>query len=95
MPFARPRSFSHAEFDAAELVDRKRDLTISVCLPARNEAVTVGSIVDTIRCELVQTHRLVDEILVVDDHSTDSSAQVAAEAGARVIQAGEVLAEYG
>jgi glucosyl-3-phosphoglycerate synthase len=38
---------------------------------------------------------LVDEVLVVDDHSTDRTADVAAAAGAKVVAAEEVLPEYG
>jgi len=38
---------------------------------------------------------LVDEIIVVDDHSTDRTADIAAGAGAKVIHAASVLPEYG
>ena len=68
---------------------------MSVCLPARNEEATVGSIVERIRRELVESVGLVDEILVVDDHSSDATAAVAAAAGARVVSAAEVLPEHG
>jgi glucosyl-3-phosphoglycerate synthase len=89
------RSFEHLEFDAAELAERKGPHVVSVCLPARDEAATVGAIVERIRRHLVEGTSLVDEILVVDDHSTDRTAAVAADAGARVVQAAEVLPEYG
>ena len=91
----RPRSFHHREFDPHELAAIKCDTTVSVCLPARNEAATVGDIVAEIHRELVVDAGLVDEILVVDDHSTDRTAQVAAHAGARVIHARDVLSEHG
>ena len=55
------------------------DLRISVCLPARDEAATVGDVVAAIPDELV------DEIVVVDDGSTDATVHVAARAGARVV----------
>src|SRR5690606_32377489 len=38
---------------------------------------------------------LVDEIVVVDDHSTDATAERAAGAGARVVDASTVLVEHG
>jgi glucosyl-3-phosphoglycerate synthase len=68
--------------------------TVSVCVPARDEEATVGQIVSSIRRDLVEGVELVDEILVVDDHSTDATAAVAAAAGARVVRAAEVLPEH-
>ena len=59
--------------------------TVSVCLPARNEEATLGDIVATIHRDLVERLPLVDEILVVDDNSTDDTARVAVDAGARVV----------
>ena len=81
------RTFHHAQFDARALADAKAGRTVSVCLPARDEEATVGHIVASIRRDLVETVGLVDEILVVDDHSDDATATVAADAGARVIAA--------
>jgi glucosyl-3-phosphoglycerate synthase len=80
-------------YDARSLVDAKtrHGLTLSVCLPASNEAATVGAIVASIRGALVDRDGLVDEIVVVDDGSTDDTAHVAAAAGARVVSEAEVL----
>ncbi len=95
-PAAPPvRTHHHAEFDVAELTSLKGHHTVSVCIPARDEEGTVGAIVGSIHDELVRGCGLVDEILVVDDHSTDRTAEVAAGAGARVIAAGSVLTAYG
>ncbi|MCP5787257.1 glycosyltransferase, partial [Klebsiella pneumoniae] len=73
----------------------KGSTTVSVCIPARNEEPTVGAIVSTIRSQLVEGLGLVDEIVVVDDHSTDRTGEEAAAAGARVVAAAEVLVEHG
>jgi len=68
---------------------------VSVCLPARDEEATVGPIVATIVRELVEGMGVVDEVVVVDDGSTDATAAVAAAAGAVVVAAGDVLAGVG
>lgn len=74
------RSSRADDWTADQLVEAKRGTTVSVVIPARNEEATVGAIVTAIREELCEHHRLVDEILVVDSHSTDATAEVAAAA---------------
>jgi glucosyl-3-phosphoglycerate synthase len=78
---------------ARALADAKarQGLTVSVCLPARDEEMTLGAIVTTIREELTERVPLVDEIVVVDDGSVDGTAGVAQRAGARVYSAESVL----
>jgi glucosyl-3-phosphoglycerate synthase len=88
-------TFDAAEFDADDLTGRKGSTRISVCLPARDEADTVGEIVSDVRRTLVDAAGLVDEILVIDDGSTDETAAVAAKAGARVVAAQELLPATG
>lgn len=90
MPFHRS---THRDHDAATLVELKGDHTVSVCLPARDEASTVGTIVATIRRELMEAVPLVDEVIVVDDHSRDDTARVARLAGADVVDARTTLPE--
>jgi glucosyl-3-phosphoglycerate synthase len=89
------RAFHLEEFNARSLVAAKHGQRISVCLPARNEEATVGAIVEAICADLIDHVGLVDEVLVVDDHSTDGTAVAAAAAGAKVIDASHVLREYG
>lgn len=86
-----PRRFDGRSYGAADLVAAKAGRTVSVCLPARDEAATVGTIVGAIRRLLVDEVPLVDELIVIDDHSTDATAEQAAAAGAEVISAAEVL----
>jgi glucosyl-3-phosphoglycerate synthase len=90
-----PERFHHADFAPADLVGLKDDCRVSVCLPARDEESTVGSIVETIRTELMEQVPLVDELIVVNDHSTDRTAEVSLDAGAKVVDAASVLPEYG
>ena len=88
------RMFHHGEFPVDVLARLKGDQTVSVCLPARNEATTVGEIVRVVRDELVAAG-VVDEIVVIDDHSTDRTAAVATAAGARVVAAEAILTDHG
>jgi glucosyl-3-phosphoglycerate synthase len=86
------RTSSGEDWDRHELVRAKRDTTISVVLPARNEAGTVGHIVEKLKDELVDRVPLIDELIVMDSGSADETASVAAAAGARVVRQDEVLA---
>jgi glucosyl-3-phosphoglycerate synthase len=89
-----------ADWPVARLVDARarardegRPSTVSVVLPALDEERTVGTIVERIRRDLVVRHRLVDELVVMDSGSTDDTAAVAADAGARVVQREDVIPE--
>ena len=85
------RTSSGEDWDRDELVRAKRDTTISVVLPARNEAATVGHIVERLKDELVDQVPLIDELIVMDSGSVDETASVAAAAGAWVVRQDEVL----
>jgi hypothetical protein len=91
------RRFTASDFDAATCARAKvrQSTSVSVCIPARNEAATIGPIVETIRRELIEREPLVDEIIVVDDHSTDGTDRIATDAGAEVVAAESVLPDYG
>jgi len=79
--------------DVAALADAKarQGSTISVCLPARDEEATVGHIVATVRRNLMEHVALVDEVVVLDDGSTDATAEAARWEGARVHSVADVL----
>jgi glucosyl-3-phosphoglycerate synthase len=84
-----------APADMARIVRSKAGQTVSVCIPCRDEAATIGSLVSVIRKELMDEAGIVDELIVLDDRSTDDSALVAAHAGARVVSIDDVHAEHG
>ena len=81
-------SWHRPTWTLAELEAAKRGRTISVVLPALNEAETVGSVIDTITPML---GGLVDELIVLDSGSTDATATRARAAGARVVTREEAL----
>lgn len=65
------------------LVGCKADTVVSACIPARDEAATIAGVVET--AAALCTVGLIDEILVVDDGSTDATTTRAGTAGARVL----------
>jgi glucosyl-3-phosphoglycerate synthase len=69
--------------------------SVSVVIPARNEQATVGSVVGPILTELVDRCGLVDELVVIDSDSQDSTAAVARRAGARVVHVRDIAPELG
>ena len=89
----RLRRFEAGVFDLTHLCEHKGTTTVSVCVPARDEAETVGPIVQTI--STLRHRGLVDEIVVMDDRSTDATAEIATAAGARVVSVPDVLPETG
>ena len=86
-----------AELDVPALLRAKRrgGHRVSVVLPARNEAATVGGLVCDLREAWMRRVPLVDELLVVDSDSTDATAAVARAAGADVVATTEVLPAHG
>ena len=92
--FARQTS-TLSDWDPAALVGAKGACTVSVVLPARNEARTVGQIVERLRRELVHTMPLVDEVVVVDSGSDDRTGDVARSAGATVVRQCDVHPRLG
>ena len=84
-------SFSHRQFSLETLAREPRP-TISVCLPARNEAATIGPILEQL--VLLAERGLIDQIVVVDG-SSDGTADVARSVGAQVHDQDELLPELG
>jgi len=81
-------TWQHPTWTVAELEAAKRGRTISVVLPALNEAQTVGSVIETI---IPMLGGLVDELIVLDSGSTDDTEAQALAAGARVVRREEAL----
>ncbi len=76
----RRNTFSHALFPPQRLA-AEREATVSVCLPARDEARTIGPIVEQLVPLLEQN--VIDQLVVVDD-SGDGTGEIARSLGAEV-----------
>lgn len=86
------RTFHHSSF-TAERIAAEREVSISICLPTRECAATVGPIVE--RLSSLRDAGAIDEVLVVDAASADGTAAVAEQAGARVLQEAQLLPSAG
>lgn len=67
--------------------------SVCVCLPALNEAETIGTICSSVQNLVAEG--LVDELIVVDSGSVDATADIAAARGARVVHASTLLPQFG
>lgn len=74
---------------------RKQGVTISVALPALNEQKTVGKVLRTIKDNLVEKARLVDEIVLIDSGSRDRTKEIAVRMGVPVYVHQDLLSNYG
>jgi glucosyl-3-phosphoglycerate synthase len=92
---SRPRTFHHSVFSAQAIAAAREEqgLGVSVCLPARECASTVGQIVAAL--DGLREAGAVDRIVVVDADSRDGTARVAIDAGAEVWQQAELLPSFG
>ncbi|WP_244930134.1 glucosyl-3-phosphoglycerate synthase [Nocardioides sp. W7] len=83
------------EWALDDLLAAKGEQRVSLVVPARNEAATVGDVVTRVREALVETVALVDEIVVIDSDSTDDTYDVATDAGAVVHRSAEIRPDLG
>ncbi|MEO6886126.1 MAG: glucosyl-3-phosphoglycerate synthase, partial [Jatrophihabitantaceae bacterium] len=74
---------------------RQTGATISVVVPARNEASSIGAVVQTIARDLRDNTNLIDELVVMDSLSSDDTAAVARAHGATVHGVADVRPDLG
>jgi glucosyl-3-phosphoglycerate synthase len=85
------RTFHHSAFPLDELAQARRR-TASVLLPARDEARTIGPIVEALMP--LREAGVVEQIAVLDD-STDGTGDIAASLGAEVYDQSSLRPEFG
>lgn len=83
-----PSSNSPSSININSLLSLKKGSSISVCIPCQNEEATIGTLVKKIKQN--DLYNFVDEVIVVDDRSTDQTARVAANEGAKVVLVDEM-----
>ncbi len=85
------RTYHHSRFPP-ELLAAERDCTISVCVPARDEAGTIGPILNSLMG--LREQGVVDQVVVVDA-SRDGTGEIAAGLGAEVHPQSLLMPEFG
>ena len=60
------------------------ELTCTVIIPARNEEAHIKACVQSVKNSIV-THKPGGQLMVIDDHSTDGTADIATRSGASVV----------
>jgi len=83
--------FNADNFPASILSARSQ--RVSVCIPVRNEASTIGPIVETLTA--LRSEGLLDQVVVVDAASGDNSGAIAASCGAEVFDQSSLMTAYG
>jgi glucosyl-3-phosphoglycerate synthase len=86
------RSFHHTEFPADRL-RAERVQTLSVCVPAREEAATIAAIVRPLVA--LRESGVIDQVLVLDDDSQDGTGAIAADLGAEGVRPGALWPDLG
>jgi glucosyl-3-phosphoglycerate synthase len=92
----RSHSFHYREFGSTrELgkIKRDRGVSVSLILPTRNVADTIGSVLTEV--SRLRRGGLIDQVLVVDADSRDGTAAIARRFDAEVYSENELMPEYG
>ena len=76
-----PWTLNRDEFDLKRVQAMKSSTSVAVVIPAKNEADTIGAVLEAVNFHV----DFVDELVVVDDHSNDDTPTVANRHGAKVL----------
>lgn len=94
----KERTYHHQDFsDIARLVElkRKQNVSISLCFPTLNVGSTLQPILSTVKKSFLEDYPLLDEIVIIDSHSTDRTVEIARQNGVKVYFDDEVLTSMG
>jgi hypothetical protein len=84
-----------ADLERLLILKEQQGLSISLGLPALNEAETVGNVISTVKKALMDEIPLLDEIILIDSGSTDDTRSIATDLGIPVYIHQEILPELG
>lgn len=70
-----------ADLNGLLAMKKRQGVTISLALPSLNEEETVGRVIKSIKKTLMDEAPLLDEIVLIDSNSTDSTREIAGDLG--------------
>jgi glucosyl-3-phosphoglycerate synthase len=85
-PECRSWILAGEDFNRVSVIRAARQTSVSVVIRTLNDARTIGHVIESSYCYT----DLVDELIVIDDHSIDATSAIAASHGAHVIALEEV-----
>ena len=84
-----------ADLERLLALKESQGVTISLGLPALNEADTVGNVIQVVKSALMDDIPLLDEIVLIDSSSIDYTREIATDLGIPVYIHQEILPQYG
>lgn len=93
LEWAARRTYQGEDYTSERVAEIKGDQTVSVVIPVKEAALTVGRVAAT--CVRLREAGAVDQVVVIDAASADGSAEHAARAGAEVHQEADLLTQFG
>jgi glycosyltransferase involved in cell wall biosynthesis len=84
-----------ADLERLLALKKSQGVSISLGLPALNEAETVGDVIQVVKSALMDDIPLLDEIVLIDSSSIDYTREIAADLGIPVYIHQEILPQYG
>lgn len=76
-----PWTLDRDEFDPERVIELLARTSVAVIIPAQNEAATIGAVLNAVQ----RWTGVVDELVVVDDHSNDDTVTIASHHGGHIV----------